>query len=78
MNHKYTKFLRNNSIYCIILLYTIIYNNFRSRLNKMAFELLEYMDTIMLPEFESFVESGVAYKKHASYIQGTMDEFTAF
>ena len=35
------------------------------------------MDTIILPEFESFVESGSEYKKNASYIQGTMDEFTA-
>lgn len=39
-------------------------------------ELLEYMNERILPEFESFVDSGVKYKDKATFIQKSMDEFT--
>lgn len=38
--------------------------------------LVAYMNESILPEFESFVESGTEYKKKASYIEETMGEFT--
>lgn len=37
--------------------------------------LVGYMNESILPEFESFVESGTEYKKKASYIESVMDEF---
>lgn len=37
--------------------------------------LVQYMNDAILPEFESFVESGGEYKKKASYIESTMGEF---
>ena len=37
--------------------------------------LVKYMNDTILPEFESFVESGSEYKKNATYIEGVMDEF---
>ncbi len=39
-------------------------------------ELLNYMTESILPEFESFVESGGEYKQNAAYIQEIMNEFT--
>ncbi len=38
--------------------------------------LVGFMNETILPEFESFVESGSEYKKNAAYIEGVMDEFT--
>lgn len=38
--------------------------------------LVDYMNDSILPEFESFVESGTEYKKKASYIETVMGEFT--
>ena len=37
--------------------------------------LVNYMNDSILPEFESFVESGSEYKKNATYIENVMDEF---
>lgn len=39
--------------------------------------LVKYMNESILPEFESFVESGSEYKRNATYIETVMDEFTA-
>ncbi|MGN0587687.1 MAG: methyl-accepting chemotaxis protein [Oscillospiraceae bacterium] len=41
-----------------------------------ANELVEYMTEYILPEFEDFVKSGEQYKKNASYIESTMEEFS--
>lgn len=38
--------------------------------------LVGYMNESILPEFESFVESGTEYKKKASYVENVMNEFT--
>lgn len=40
-----------------------------------ANDLVNYMNDSILPEFESFVESGSEYKKNATYIESVMDEF---
>ncbi len=37
--------------------------------------LVQYMNDAILPEFETFVESGSEYKKKASVIERSMDEF---
>lgn len=37
--------------------------------------LVGYMNESILPEFESFVESGTEYKKKASYVENVMNEF---
>lgn len=37
--------------------------------------LVKYMNDSILPEFESFVESGSEYKNKASYIESVMNEF---
>ena len=37
--------------------------------------LVNYMIDSILPEFESYVESGSEYKKNATYIENVMDEF---
>ena len=37
--------------------------------------LVDYMNDSILPEFESFVESGEEYKQSATYIEGNMEEF---
>ena len=39
--------------------------------------LVGFMNETILPEFESFVESGSEYKKNATYIEGVMDEFAS-
>ena len=40
-----------------------------------ANDLVTFMNDSILPEFESFVESGSEYKKNATYIESVMDEF---
>lgn len=40
-----------------------------------ANSLVKYMNDSILPEFESFVESGSEYKNKASYIESVMNEF---
>ncbi|MGN1137031.1 MAG: methyl-accepting chemotaxis protein [Oscillospiraceae bacterium] len=40
-------------------------------------ELVEYMTEHILPEFEAFVRAGEQYKENASYIENTMEEFSA-
>ena len=47
-----------------------------SNLSKHASDLVKYMNDIILPDFESFVEAGGKYKEDSSYIHGVMDEFT--
>lgn len=37
--------------------------------------LVAYMNDSILPEFETFVESGSEYRKKASYVESVMDEF---
>lgn len=37
--------------------------------------LVGYMNESILPEFESFVESGTEYKKKATYVENVMNEF---
>ena len=37
--------------------------------------LVKYMNDSILPECESFVESGSEYKKNATYIESVMEEF---
>lgn len=39
--------------------------------------LVNYMNETIMPEFESFVESGGEYKKNATYIEGVMNEFSS-
>ena len=41
-----------------------------------ANNVVEYLNTSILPEFENFVESGVEYKEKATYIEETMNDFT--
>ncbi|MBQ5675918.1 MAG: methyl-accepting chemotaxis protein, partial [Lachnospiraceae bacterium] len=41
-----------------------------------ANNVVEYINTSILPEFENFVESGVEYKEKATYIEETMNDFT--
>ena len=38
--------------------------------------LVSYMEDVILPDFESFVESGGQYKKRADYIEVAMNEFS--
>ena len=45
-------------------------------LSENANNLVNYMKTGILPEFENFVESGVQYRDNAEYIEATMAEFT--
>lgn len=47
-----------------------------SKLAENANELVTYMTEDILPEFEMFVKSGEQYKRNASYIETTMDEFS--
>lgn len=42
-----------------------------------ANNLVEYMNTSILPEFENFVSSGEQYRDNATYIESVMNEFTA-
>ena len=48
-----------------------------NNLSDNANELVGYIQNAILPEFESFVESGVKYRDNASYIENAMQEFTA-
>lgn len=41
-----------------------------------ATNLVEYVNNSILPEFEKFVQSGVEYRKNASYIENVMNEFS--
>lgn len=45
-------------------------------LSENANNLVEYMKSGILPEFEKFVESGVQYRNNADFIESTMEEFT--
>ena len=40
-----------------------------------ANNLVEYVETAILPEFENFVDNGVQYRENATYIQQSMDSF---
>lgn len=40
-----------------------------------ANDLIDYMNEIILPEFNNFLQSGVEYKENASYISQVMNEF---
>ncbi len=40
-----------------------------------ANNLVEYVETSILPEFENFVDNGVQYRENATYISQSMDEF---
>ncbi|MBP3567593.1 MAG: methyl-accepting chemotaxis protein [Lachnospiraceae bacterium] len=42
-----------------------------------ANNLVEYMQDSILPEFSNFVDNSVQYQENASYIQQSMNEFTA-
>lgn len=42
-----------------------------------ANNLVEYMQDSILPEFENFVDNSVQYQENATYIQQSMNEFTA-
>lgn len=42
-----------------------------------ANNLVAYMTESILPEFETFVESGVQYRENATYIESVMNEFHA-
>lgn len=44
-------------------------------LSHNANNLIGYLRESILPEFESFVESGVQYKENATYIESVMNEF---
>lgn len=48
-----------------------------NNLSDNANELVGYIQNSILPEFETFVESGVKYRDNASYIENAMQEFTA-
>lgn len=48
-----------------------------NNLSDNANELVGYIQNAILPEFETFVESGVKYRDNASYIENAMQEFTA-
>lgn len=37
--------------------------------------MVEYINDSLLPQFESFVESGVQYRNDATYVEGVMNEF---
>ena len=41
-----------------------------------ATNLVEYVNNSILPEFENFVQSGVAYRENATYIENVMNEFS--
>ena len=41
-----------------------------------ANSLVDYMTEFILPEFESFVQSGVEYRDNATYIEKTMNDFS--
>ena len=45
-------------------------------LSENANTLVLYLNETILPEFENFVQSGVQYQKNATFIQGTMKDFT--
>lgn len=44
-------------------------------LSEHAQDLVNYMNSSILPEFEAFVEDGSKYKANADYIETTMSEF---
>ena len=41
-----------------------------------ASDLISYMNTSILPDFESFVQAGSKYKEDSTYIHKVMDDFT--
>ncbi len=47
-----------------------------NNLSENANGMVHYMNDSILPEFESFVQSGSEYKRNATYIEGVMEEFT--
>lgn len=47
-----------------------------NNLSNHATDLVNYMNDAIMPEFQSFVESGSAYKEKAGYIENVMNEFT--
>lgn len=46
-------------------------------LSENAQQLIDYMNTAILTEFQQFAETGNQYKKDATYIEQTMDEFNS-
>lgn len=46
-------------------------------LSENANALIEYLSETILPEFDTFVSSGVEYKDNANYIENSMQEFNA-
>lgn len=47
-----------------------------NNLSAHATDMVNYMNDVIMPEFQSFVESGSAYKEKAGYIENVMNEFT--
>ncbi|MCI7804822.1 MAG: methyl-accepting chemotaxis protein [Oscillospiraceae bacterium] len=46
-----------------------------TNLSENSGELVEFMSTCILPEFEAFVKSGEEYRNKATFIENSMDEF---